>query len=47
LGFTARFIESGGGVFEVNLNDEIIFSKRATGRFPEAGEVLGKLKSRL
>jgi selT/selW/selH-like putative selenoprotein len=47
LGFTPRFIKSGGGVFEVNLNGDIIFSKRATGRFPEAGEVMGELKSRL
>tara|TARA_X000000950_G_scaffold282654_1_gene381907 strand:+ start:1419 stop:1574 length:156 start_codon:yes stop_codon:yes gene_type:complete len=32
-------ISSGGGVFEVVLNEKLIFSKKALGRFPERGEV--------
>lgn len=36
-----------GGVFELTLNGEVIFSKKELGRFPEDGEVLELLKSRL
>ena len=32
------------GVFDVTVNDELIFSKHATGRHAEPGEVLGTLK---
>jgi selenoprotein W-related protein len=32
-------IPSSDGVFEVKLNDELIFSKKSLGRFPEEGEV--------
>ena len=32
-------ISSGGGVFEVTLNSELIFSKKSLDRFPEDGEV--------
>jgi len=32
-------IPSSGGVFEIKKNDEIIFSKKKLGRFPEPGEV--------
>lgn len=28
------------GVFEVKANDELIFSKKEQGRFPESGEVV-------
>jgi selenoprotein W-related protein len=28
-----------GGVFDVRLNDEIIFSRKAAGRFPESKEL--------
>jgi len=36
-----------GGVFELTLNGEEIFSKKALGRFPEDGEVIELLKNRL
>jgi len=39
-------IPSGGGVFEVVVDGELIFSKRQEGRFPENEEVLSKLKDR-
>jgi selenoprotein W-related protein len=28
-----------GGIFEVTLNDELIFSRKEAGRFPEAKEI--------
>ena len=37
---------SGGGVFEVAVDGELVFSKKAQGRFPEDDEVLGPLKAR-
>jgi selenoprotein W-related protein len=36
---TVRMHQSRGGVFEVTLDDEMIYSKRATGRHAEPGEV--------
>lgn len=32
-------IPSSGGVFEVKLEDELLFSKKELGRFPESDEV--------
>ena len=34
-----ELISSGGGVFEVTLDNILIFSKKALERFPEQGEV--------
>jgi selenoprotein W-related protein len=34
-----RLIKSSGGVFEVRNGDQLLFSKRQLGRFPEPGEV--------
>jgi len=34
-----ELISSGGGVFEVTLDNKLIFSKRSLGRFPEDGEI--------
>lgn len=36
---------SHGGVFEVTVDGELIFSKRKEGRFPESDEILAALKS--
>ena len=38
---------SSGGVFEVTADDQLIFSKKAQGRFPEDEEGLGPLRDRL
>jgi selenoprotein W-related protein len=38
-------IKGKNGVFEVRLGDRLVFSKRATGRFPEPGEVEAALAS--
>lgn len=32
-------IKGRGGVFEVKLDEKLLYSKKATGRFPESGEV--------
>jgi selenoprotein W-related protein len=40
------FIPSSGGVFEVTVNGENLFSKKALGRFPEHGEISGMLASK-
>jgi len=34
-----QLIKSGGGVFEIRNGDQLVFSKRQLGRFPEPGEV--------
>jgi selenoprotein W-related protein len=38
-----RLIEGKGGVFEVSVGKKLIFSKKASGRFPENGEILEAL----
>lgn len=37
---TAKLFQSSGGVFEVDYKGQLIYSKKATGRFPEDGEIL-------
>lgn len=37
---SAKLFQSSGGVFEVEYKGQLIFSKKASGRFPEDGEVL-------
>jgi hypothetical protein len=37
---TSHLVMSRGGVFEVEDEGRLIYSKKATGRFPEDGEVL-------
>lgn len=39
-------IKKGGGIFEVYLDDDLIFSKQELGRFPNDGEVLALLKEK-
>ena len=42
-GIDVKLIESGGGVFEVVRDGELIFSKKAIGRFPDHNEIFKKL----
>ncbi len=37
---TVRLIESSGGVFEVQVDGVLVFSKKALGRHAEPGEVV-------
>jgi len=34
-----ELLASSGGVFEVSVDGNLLFSKKALGRFPEEGEV--------
>ena len=38
-------IPSGGGVFEVIQNGDLIFSKKSLDRFPDDGEVINLIES--
>jgi selenoprotein W-related protein len=40
-------IPSGGGVFEVTLDDTLLFSKKQLGRHAQPGEILGLIRSKL
>ncbi len=39
-------VPSGGGVFEVTVDGEVVFSKKRLGRHAEPGEVIGLVKDR-
>jgi len=38
---------SGGGVFEVSLDDTLLFSKKQLGRHAQPGEILDLIRARL
>ncbi len=40
-------VEGSGGAFDVEVDGDVVFSKAEAGRFPEVGEVFGKIKERL
>ena len=42
-----ELVKGRGGVFEVTLGDELVFSKRELRRFPGPGEVEGELRKRM
>ena len=39
-GAEIKLVSSGGGVFEVMVNGNLIFSKKSLDRFPEKGEIV-------
>jgi len=39
-------VPSSGGIFEVEADDELVFSKKALGRHANSGEVLQSVKAR-
>jgi selenoprotein W-related protein len=39
-----ELIKGAGGIFDVRLEGELIYSKHETGRFPQDAEVLQALK---
>ncbi len=43
---TVRLIESSGGMFEVQVDGDLVFSKKALGRHAEAGEVVRLIEQR-
>jgi selT/selW/selH-like putative selenoprotein len=42
-GYDASFEPGGKGQFDVFVDDQLIFSKHAEGRFPEHDEILSRL----
>lgn len=44
---TPELVKGRGGVFEVTVDDDLVFSKKKERRFPQAGEVEAALESRL
>ena len=43
-GVESELICGGGGIFDVVVDGEMIFSKHEAGRFPESDEILSKLE---
>jgi selT/selW/selH-like putative selenoprotein len=41
-----RLVASSGGVFEVKLDGDLVFSKKALRRHAEPGEVVGLIRAR-
>ena len=44
-GVDSEFISGGGGIFDVVVDGDMIFSKHESGRFPEPDEILTKIQS--
>jgi selT/selW/selH-like putative selenoprotein len=40
IGLESRLVRADGGLFEVRVNDVVIFSKEDSHRFPEADEII-------
>jgi len=45
FGARATLAKSSGGVFEVEADGRLVYSKRSSGRFPQAGEVARALRT--
>jgi selenoprotein W-related protein len=43
---SVRLVESSGGVFEVTVDGDLVYSTRAIGRHPQPGEVLQLVRER-
>ena len=39
FGIKAKLIKGMGGIFEISVNDNLLFSKKELGRFPDENEV--------
>jgi selT/selW/selH-like putative selenoprotein len=44
FGIEVRLIRGGGGIYDVTVDGEVIFSKFRAGRFPGPGEVANILR---
>ena len=40
----AELVAGGGGIFDVHLGDELVYSKLETGSFPDEDTLVGRLK---
>jgi len=43
-GASVEMVEGSGGVFDVTVDGDLVYSKKDTGRFPETGEVVSSMK---
>jgi selenoprotein W-related protein len=39
-----RLVPSSGGVFEIMVNGQLLYSKKETGTFPDVEEMIEKIK---
>jgi len=46
LGIDSQLVRGSGGIFEVSVDNDKIFSKKAEGRFPSEKEIVDKLRER-
>jgi selenoprotein W-related protein len=44
-GVESELVHGGGGIFDVVVDGEMIFSKHESDRFPEPDEILSKIRS--
>jgi len=44
---TVTLVPSTGGIFEVRLNDEVVFSRKQAGRFPESKELKQLIRDKI
>ena len=44
FGVTASLVPGRKGIFDIIVDDELVFSKYKAGRFPQQGEIASKLK---
>lgn len=44
FGVESRLIAGSNGIFDVIVDDKIVFSKFKTGRFPEHDEIIQRIK---
>jgi selT/selW/selH-like putative selenoprotein len=47
LALECDLVRGSGGIFVVSVENDTIFSKRESGRFPTEAEIIEKLRSRL
>jgi selenoprotein W-related protein len=45
LAVDSELIAGSGGVFEITVDGKKVFSKKALGRFPDDGEVVGLIRT--
>ena len=44
FGADIELVAGGGGIFDISVDSEMVFSKFAEGRFPQPEEVIGLIK---
>jgi len=44
FGVESKLIAGGNGIFDVIVDGKLIYSKDDVGRFPNPGEIVGKIK---